>query len=1440
MRAIQKSMMFKIMSGVLIVAFIAMDLSWAYPAQETATLAPESFFKRKFENYIDNNPGLLFAVQLIHERLCGASDEHGPQLGVDKIAEYVRGVLGPIAEGIRADYIQVTDKKVVLIPYEKGDKHCIIQIAAKDSVTQADLVGYDCTVNDNYVMKIVPEGYEGKPAPQPEPGKAKEATIGETVADVQGTVEIQGGQHTVRFTIKAIFISALALLIEIARESYSLAQGLGKEAVQKSGIQGGTIFFTVCAVAVALTVAGLCGYQWWKIKKPVSYYLWRTRSPNAPMRLDAIEKLAALGDKRALPRFIQMLNDSRMHALPDSYGDDVTYCSQLIKGIGTLGDDTSADFLTTFLRVPNAAIRHILIETLGNFPNNGKAFTAVRTALTYDESSSVRAQAAETLSVFAFPDAVSYLIPALTDTSKMVNIKAAQALARMNWQPRHDRDRVLYYIATGEWSKITSLDRETVKRTILDMLKRTEHSVGIYDTDRQRGLGILISLHVPESLTYLVDVLRSAETNLGEEYIEGLNTASLEQDLSVFGAAAVPQLIELLKHSNPVVVKCAIGALMYIGGKEIPAQLIPLLKHATPCVRQKAAIALGLFGAEDAAEPLALLFEDEARQDMSEAGPQAEDRFKVLLASAEALDFIGKLEQARLIKPLLKLIVGLLTVHDRPDARAVRADRMIRHLAAMVDIEPLTLFINTCRTEPYVKAPVSEADFEYLFTSLMAGKPVSVRYQRAIVHKDSYTEGVSVVVQKPGKVIIVRSEGVSNPHDGPGTKLLTALLPIIIGAGVAAGLGMSWRIEDVARQQEAIYELLKYMLGGSIALVTMVALVYAAYRSYMKHFRPIPYYISLLGKGQDTEIAVRRLTEYGRPVIPFIKEALDKGKYCADFPHWSMSIMAGIVEKDASAVEDLFSFTHHPSKDVRYEAMKVLSWIVSKKVMDRAIEIAGDTGEDSQVRCAAIEALDQYDDRKAFDTLFSLMFDTDLNVIAMARWVLGARPLPEGTRFQFVARGYDEAMGRWNQEIGFLGQTAHANGVEPLSAPTADFVRHIVQPLLRMSGDLGEFNRALDAIFDKIDEFRSDQGISLKEARAMLSSPEICAQLFRSMRLSDRAYSGTVSQEKTGDQKPAEGAREARELFEVARNNINNAKAKVVDAVNRIVAYIRENKELSAIAPLQHPVNAAYTTVKVKARAEDILKALKDIEKHMTDGWTDLRNFPPEIMEARQCIENNLSRLEADSVVQSIIILAEKAREEKQSLIIGMETDWVPGLDKEERTHQQAHLSPLLRDIDGLKATLRSIGITNVEIVHTKSEALADTLMKRAGELNTAWSNMVILASNKTVGSKAFTPLIQAAPEARPFITAINPSQLEEHYRRYGEVYDKQLFVNILQMLSLSLELATGAKSVPNMPYIVSYDQGKRMLVILAPVEAVDVERLDRLYRGLQKALASA
>lgn len=212
------------------------------------------------------------------------------------------------------------------------------------------------------------------------------------------------------------------------------------------------------------------------------------------------------------------------------------------------------------------------------------------------------------------------------------------------------------------------------------------------------------------------------------------------------------------------------------------------------------------------------------------------------------------------------------------------------------------------------------------------------------------------------------------------------------------------------------------------------------------------------------------------------------------------------------------------------------------------------------------------------------------------------------------------------------------------------------------------------------------------------------------------------------------------------------------------------------------------------------------------------------------------AKVYASSFVNSLVIRAREAKKLGQELIIGFDTSWIPGYEKDKLEHMA--LNPLIIELEKLEQRLSDLGLDNVIIVNKSGDDLAGELISNAEKTNTPLSNVIVLASQDTINSKAFDNLRSTKDEKKAFIAAINTDELDKYCREHSEDSDR-MYIRIVEMLSIALELSLG-KEPPNDPLIISYDQETRIVIFMPKPEPVDFKELKNRYDAERQTIISA
>ncbi|MFQ5952447.1 MAG: HEAT repeat domain-containing protein, partial [Candidatus Omnitrophota bacterium] len=319
----------KVVSLVVIVAFLAFDIAWAYPSAPSGEykLSGQSIFQPKLMNPDDPlamkyKETILYdseaanAVFNIAKFLWGDSDEGWNPVSLNYMQRVLTNELGDNPAGIILKQVRpkgpipengmISPDEVLLIPVVRGDTKLIIQVAQKDKVPEAKLIGYDwiiSEISDKYVAKIVPEGYVEEPA-EVEPAKTEEAPkieISEPIAELEAEIKTQPTEEAPtsrrKFIIRAI-VASVVLLLALAPSSFGAGFPIiGPAAL--SPLAENILVFILISIVVGAPLLYYALRAWGYIAPRVREYIAKSetvplrnlRNDDCVIRRDAVEKL---------------------------------------------------------------------------------------------------------------------------------------------------------------------------------------------------------------------------------------------------------------------------------------------------------------------------------------------------------------------------------------------------------------------------------------------------------------------------------------------------------------------------------------------------------------------------------------------------------------------------------------------------------------------------------------------------------------------------------------------------------------------------------------------------------------------------------------------------------------------------------------------------------------------------------------------------------------------------------------------------------------------------------------------------------------------------------------------------------------------------------------------------------------------------------------------
>ncbi len=196
---------------------------------------------------------------------------------------------------------------------------------------------------------------------------------------------------------------------------------------------------------------------------------------------------------------------------------------------------------------------------------------------------------------------------------------------------------------------------------------------------------------------------------------------------------------------------------------------------------------------------------------------------------------------------------------------------------------------------------------------------------------------------------------------------------------------------------------------------------------------------------------------------------------------------------------------------------------------------------------------------------------------------------------------------------------------------------------------------------------------------------------------------------------------------------------------------------------------------------------------------------------------------EAQDFIDTVILLADEAKGRKEKIIIGIDTSWIPGM-------QRSAVQGLLNKLTHLS---QRRGLNNVIVERETGEDLSRLLSERAEETGTPLANMIILGDRKVLKSNAFDPLRNPAGEKTgAFFAEI---VLPEDFPETG-------YVRLLEMLTIALDLAFGEQASLGDPYIRIVKDAERTVQFMPLPDAkpLGLDDLKKKYQYQARVVAAA
>jgi len=174
----------------------------------------------------------------------------------------------------------------------------------------------------------------------------------------------------------------------------------------------------------------------------------------------------------------------------------------------------------------------------------------------------------------------------------------------------------------------------------------------------------------------------------------------------------------------------------------------------------------------------------------------------------------------------------------------------------------------------------------------------------------------------------------------------------------------------------------------------------------------------------------------------------------------------------------------------------------------------------------------------------------------------------------------------------------------------------------------------------------------------------------------------------------------------------------------------------------------------------------------------------------------------------------------KKDIIVGIDTSLIP---KEQL--------PIIQDLlVQLERLNREKGLEHIVFVRENGLDLAGRISSEIGKRNTDKSHVIVLGAENVISAKAFDYLRDAPKEKdRAFFAAV----------RKPEGFPDNSHLRLLDMIRVSLELASGRTVDEDQTYMEVRTENERFFIFIPRVEPMDYNILEQMYKGQLKAMMS-
>lgn len=313
---------------------------------------------------------------------------------------------------------------------------------------------------------------------------------------------------------------------------------------------------------------------------------------NAGKRNSATEALIRIGDAAIAPIVTRLRNESDVDvrlSLVNLLGDlrsrdafeillqslegegDINVSSSIVSSLGKYRDAAALPHLLRMLQREDLWLKFHAIEALGEIGDRA----ALPAILPLYSEKSLRKPVLEAIGKIADVGTVSFLLKIIAEEEKL-NLTALRALVRI---AEASKPRI---VEQAERLLIQRKFREAFPKEKIDPLVEHLHTTPKRDV-RAFILKFLGWSGDDRALPVLLNCLQNPDS---------AETAA--QALIDFGAAAVPSLLDLLRNAEEdEVIALLLRVLNVIGGREAIPNILPLLDHENPMIRRLAIETLG-------------------------------------------------------------------------------------------------------------------------------------------------------------------------------------------------------------------------------------------------------------------------------------------------------------------------------------------------------------------------------------------------------------------------------------------------------------------------------------------------------------------------------------------------------------------------------------------------------------------------------------------------------------------------------------------------------------------------------------------------------------------------------------------------------------------------------------------------------------------------------